>query len=221
MPVTPLTSTPRHISADAHAELTSATPADFAEIPPILRWEGEVEVTPPATNDGTANGHADKQTGTLWVTEEYGLVGFADPRALSFLPASGEGFTIPYPQLTLHALTGAEDGPAHIYCQLDLGDEAEEGEEYTPLSEMRIFAQPEQLEPLFAALSRCSALHASLLPSGEPSSFFGGGEWYGADGEFDNAEGDEDDEDDDEEHGGRVRSDFQSGGGPAARFRPY
>lgn len=74
------------------------------------------------------------------------------------------------------------------------------------------------MDAVFNALSSCSALHASLLPSGEPSSFFGGGEWYGADGEFENAD-EEDDED--EGSGGRVRSDFHSGGGPGARFQPY
>lgn len=73
---------------------------------------------------------------------------------------------------------------------------------------------------LFDALSACSALHASLMPSGEPSSFFGfeddDDEWDedAEDGAFDDA---------DEEHhgGGRVRSDFHSGGGPGARFQPY
>jgi nucleotide-sensitive chloride channel 1A len=58
------------------------------------------------------------------------------------------------------------------------------------------------------------------LPNGETSSFpF-----------FPPGEGDEDEEDDEEweEDGdeemngtGRVRSDFHSGGGPGARFRPY
>lgn len=73
------------------------------------------------------------------------------------------------------------------------------------------------VQPLFNALSQCSALHLSLLPNGQPSSFFG----------FDGEDDDEDYEDDmgdEEEQGddtGRVRSDFHSGGGPGARFRPY
>lgn len=77
------------------------------------------------------------------------------------------------------------------------------------------------MSPLFEALSDCSALHASLLPSGEPSSFpfFPPNE----DGTFDDEDDDEEDEwqDGDMENGGRVRSDFHSGGGPGARFRPY
>lgn len=74
------------------------------------------------------------------------------------------------------------------------------------------------MEPLFGALSRCSALHESLLPDGTPNNFFGFA------GDSDDEE--EDDDDDEEEQGdggeiGRVRSDFHSGGGPDARFRPY
>jgi nucleotide-sensitive chloride channel 1A len=77
---------------------------------------------------------------------------------------------------------------------------------------------------LFQALSQCSALHQSLLPSGESSNFFGlpndddeddDGAWEDAmdqDGGEGREEGGE---------GGRVRSDFLSGGGPGARFRPY
>jgi nucleotide-sensitive chloride channel 1A len=71
--------------------------------------------------------------------------------------------------------------------------------------------------PLFDALSACSALHASLLPSGEPSNFFGF-----ADDDDDDDEWEDDQFDDaDEPAGGRVRSDFHSGGGPGARFQPY
>jgi hypothetical protein len=71
------------------------------------------------------------------------------------------------------------------------------------------------VESLFGALSTCSALHDSLLPTGEPSSFFG----FGDDGDDDD-DGDAAFEDADES-GGRVRSDFYSGGGPGARFAPY
>lgn len=86
------------------------------------------------------------------------------------------------------------------------------------------------VEPLFQAMSDCSALHDSLLPNGQPSSF------PFLDGDDDDEDGDGDEgawEDADEEggdqgvngtgeaNGGRVRSDFHSGGGPGARFRPY
>ena len=88
-------------------------------------------------------------------------------------------------------------------------------------------------------MSRCSALHDSLLPNGEPSSFFGFGDMADGpeyDDEYDDEEagweevegGDEHDNDNNEDQqdgggvsGGRVRSDFHSGGGPGARFAPY
>lgn len=67
------------------------------------------------------------------------------------------------------------------------------------------------------ALSNCSALHDSLLPSGEPSNFFG----FGMDDDEDDDDEEYDENDQDGASGGRVRSDFHSGGGPGARFQPY
>ena len=75
------------------------------------------------------------------------------------------------------------------------------------------------VQPLFSALSQCSALHASRLPSGEESSFFGFGD--SPDGPDDDEAFDDADEDGEGGEGGRVRSDFHSGGGPESRFRPY
>ena len=87
-------------------------------------------------------------------------------RAVSFLPhTASPGFTLPYPVLTLHALTPATpDAPAHLYCQVDESDRPsaaagaangggevdgdleteEEGEgegegEYTPMRELRVY----------------------------------------------------------------------------------
>lgn len=85
------------------------------------------------------------------------------------------------------------------------------------------------VETLFQALSACSALHASLMPNGEPSSFFGSGGFgddddddEGEDGQWDDAEDpDADANGAADGTAGRVRSDFHSGGGPGARFRPY
>lgn len=212
-------------------------------------------------------------------------------RAVSFVPSTPDltGWTIPFPALTLHALTPAspDQGAAHVYCQIDESDapasarsalhsagvqpdptavanghdasngtgedgadgdgngvededdyQGAEEDEDAPMREIRIYVPDSQREwscmlslslpglimtvrPLFSALSHCSGLHASLLPSGEPSSFFGFSdnpdgpedEWEDADDAMEDAEEDTE--------GGRVRSDFHSGGGPGARFRPY
>ena len=165
------------------------------------------------------------------------------PSAVSFLPPNGAGWTLPFPSLTLHALTpSSPDSPAHVYCQVDESDSGANGhadgeeEEYTPMREIRIFLPETKckrpilpaegltppVQPLFAALSQCSALHMSLLPNGEPSSFFGFGDMDdGPDDEWEGEEEDEEEQDGEEDQGGRVRSDFHSGGGPGARFRPY
>ncbi|KAL1407727.1 hypothetical protein Q8F55_007160 [Vanrija albida] len=200
--LTPITTPPHSISPEAHAELTSRTPASFADIPPILRWEDDAEVLVDSGSwqwegAGAANGGgAQRVPGRLFVTEA----------AVAFLPASGAGFSLPFPQLTLHALTPASaDAPAHLYCQIDEGGAVDdEEEEYAPLAEMRVFVPSEKralgegedeltpVEGLFAALSACSALHDSVLPNGEPSSFFGFGddddEEDDDDGAFDDAE---------------------------------
>ncbi|KAK8865882.1 hypothetical protein IAR55_001030 [Kwoniella newhampshirensis] len=254
--LSPLNSPPTSISPEEHAQLTSSTPSSFIDIPPVLRWSDQVEVTMSPTHRGWESWPAGPVSGTLYVTED----------AVAFLPSGGisPGFNLPFPALTLHALTPANGSdPAHLYCQIDESDavvgesstihangggaahhlngdggedsemdgqqededeeadegEEEGGEEFTELREVRIFLSESKLEPLFQALSSCSALHASLLPNGEPSSFFG---FNADDDDDDDGQWEDADEDDDGGNGqGRVRSDFHSGGGPGARFRPY
>ena len=48
----------------------------------------------------------------------------AKPSAVSFVPGDGAtGWSLPYPSLTLHALTPSSgDAPAHVYCQVDESD---------------------------------------------------------------------------------------------------
>ncbi|WRT64104.1 uncharacterized protein IL334_001033 [Kwoniella shivajii] len=127
------------------------------------------------------------------------------------------------------------DNDDHEEDDDDDGEEGEEydyqeNDEYTEMREIRIFLNESKLEPLFQALSSCSALHDSLLPNGEPSSFFGFGgdddaEGYddgqGQDGQWEDADEDDEDGNGNANGAGRVRSDFHSGGGPQARFRPY
>ncbi|WWD17933.1 hypothetical protein CI109_102378 [Kwoniella shandongensis] len=247
-----LTTPPQSISPEEHAQLTSSTPSSFIDIPPVLRWSDQVEVVMSSPQGGWESWPAGRVSGMLYVTED----------AVAFLPTQGitPGFNLPFPALTLHALTPANGtDPAHLYCQIDESDapagpssmtttngsgthphlnggddemdqegaEDEDegdgtvdvGEEYTELREVRIFLNESKLEPLFQALSSCSALHASLLPNGEPSSFFG---FSGDDDDEDNdGQWEDADEDQDGQGQGRVRSDFHSGGGPNARFRPY
>ena len=122
---------------------------------------------------------------------------------------------------------------------VDESAQVEEEEDFSPMRELRIYIDESKrdsihpflpaltiltftaVQALFSALSQCSALHASLLPNGEPSSFFGFGDMGdGPEDEVDE-EDDDDPEGDEDGSGGRVRSDFHSGGGPEARYRPY
>ncbi len=65
--------------------------------------------------------------------------------AMSFLPLNNAGWTLPFPSLTLHALTpSTDDSPAHIYCQVDESQVQTNGnmddeEEYTPMREIRLY----------------------------------------------------------------------------------
>jgi nucleotide-sensitive chloride channel 1A len=76
--LTPTTAPPPQITPEAHAELTSRTPASFADIPPILRWEGDAEIELASAqwaywgNDASApaNGVVGGVQGRLYVTEE-------------------------------------------------------------------------------------------------------------------------------------------------------
>jgi chloride channel, nucleotide-sensitive, 1A len=60
------------------------------------------------------------------------------------MSTSGRGFQIPYPAITLHAVSRAESGPS-IYCQLDDSTDAPEAtsanDEGTEMRELTIIPQ--------------------------------------------------------------------------------
>lgn len=94
--LTPIAQPPHAISQEEHDALTSSTPANFDDIPPVLRWQGEAEVSlavpswtawasaraPNANADGGVDGEANgdseggagemehKVRGQLYVTEQ-------------------------------------------------------------------------------------------------------------------------------------------------------
>lgn len=75
--LTPITSPPPSISPAAHDELTSSTPASFADIPPVLRWEDDAEVVVESGSwtwgEGAASANGSgapaRVAGRLYVTE--------------------------------------------------------------------------------------------------------------------------------------------------------
>jgi len=139
---------------------------------------------------------------------------------LVYMAPSGRGFQIPYPAITLHAVSRADSGPS-IYCQLD---DSVDSTENTPagneddaidMRELNIVPQnASSLEPIFEALSICAALHPDTNLS-EDEEMDDGNAFFSADPAgfevFTGGEGEELSE------VGRVRSDFIND----ARFKPY
>lgn len=156
---------------------------------------------------------------------------------LVFMSATGRGFQLEYPSITLHAVSRAESGPS-IYCQIDTVDPAtENGEEIgedigNQMKELVIVPQNIQarasssspscdldldlscsaVEPIFESLSICASLHP------DPASL--------SDDMYDDAfvEADENgidtflgDESQELSEVGRVRSDFVNN----HRYAPY
>ena len=123
-PFTFITELPAHISPAEHKNIVASTPSSFASIPPVLRHKEEnvsVTIDPPLEGFPAE----DLTSGTLYVIERYvcrarGLVATLTGKesALVYISASGRGWSVDYPSITLHAISRAESGPS-IYCQLD------------------------------------------------------------------------------------------------------
>jgi len=150
--ITPITTLPRHIEAEEHKLLVGSTPASFNDIPPKLCHKEEnvsVILDPPIPEFSSG----DAVNGTLYVIESF----------LVFMGHAGRGFQIPYPSITLHAISRAASGPS-IYCQLDdnIGEEAtiESTEDVVEMRELTVVPQnTASLDSIFESLSQCAALH--------------------------------------------------------------
>ncbi|CED84175.1 Chloride ion current inducer protein [Phaffia rhodozyma] len=174
-----ISSPPRFISPEDHSALTSSTPESFASIPPIIRHKQE-NVTVNFSPEW--EGYGSRTTGTIYITEE----------ALSFIPSDSSttktGFSLLYPVITLHAISRDAEQGSCVYCQIDESSTAsdsvpvpegikesekkvddghyhpeDEGEEDTPMRELRIYVDEPSLEPIFLSLSHCASLHPSIF----------------------------------------------------------
>ncbi|KAI0788060.1 regulator of volume decrease after cellular swelling-domain-containing protein [Fomes fomentarius] len=201
MPITLVSSLPKHISPEEHQKLVASTPASFADIPPVLRHrQDNVSATLDPPLDGFST--EDAANGSLYVIES----------ALVFLSVTGRGFQLDYPSITLHAISRAESGPT-IYCQLDEPSAPEEeDEDATAMRELVIVPKdPSSLEPIFESLSLCASLHPD--PNDE-NDMDDDNDAFVDPGEFDTFNGDADEE---LSEVGKVRSDFLNN----SRFNPY
>ncbi|ORX34301.1 regulator of volume decrease after cellular swelling-domain-containing protein [Kockovaella imperatae] len=255
---TPTSDVPPFVTPEAHDALTSSTPASFNDIPPTLRFQDDaVEVTMEPSRGWDWSGRI---KGKIWVTEAAIVFLPSNSESSSgfkllypaltlhaLTPSSSESPAHVYCQIDETGTGGLDEDDAgghmtngHSGANGDANgveDEEEDNDEagqYSTFRELRIYVSESRVQDLFNAMSHCSGLHDSLLPSGEPSSFFGGfgdmpngpedEEDQYEDGDEEEQEGDESrvgQPGEDEGEAGRVRSDFHSGGGPGARYRPY
>ncbi|KAI9001522.1 regulator of volume decrease after cellular swelling-domain-containing protein [Trametes punicea] len=198
---------PNFILPEEHKNLVASTPASFSDIPPVLRHKEDnvsVALDPPLESFSAE----DAANGSLYVIESH----------LVFMSASGRGFQVEYPSITLHAISRGEKGPS-IYCQLDDAaatqiDEQPQNddEDIPPMRELSIIPKDSTaLEPLFEALSFCASLHPD--PDAE-NDMDDDDDAFVDPGEFETFNGDNDQE---LSEVGRVRSDFLNN----SRFAPY
>ncbi|BGP43704.1 hypothetical protein JCM10449v2_007749 [Rhodotorula kratochvilovae] len=176
MAITLLTAPPAALSRDELLAISAATPSSFEGIPPLTRHHEpqgvRIRVDPPLqgfTGEGLE--------GALWVTEE----------ALSFFsPASQSGISLPYPHLTLHAISRqpapssssgggangatAAEGGACIYCQIEESEDLADDDAGEGSREMWITPSSGEgsVDAIFAALSLCASLHPPTSSS-DPS----------------------------------------------------
>ncbi|KAJ3567851.1 hypothetical protein NP233_g6089 [Leucocoprinus birnbaumii] len=146
----PITSVPAYSSQEEYASIVASTPTSFNDIPAVIKHKEDnvtVAVDPPIPELS-----GDGLKGTLYVLTS----------VLVFFSASGRGFQVEYPSITLHAVSRGESGPS-IYCQLDETHEQQNGvgeEEYSDMRELSIIpSSPDSLEKIFKALSECASLH--------------------------------------------------------------
>ncbi|KAM0787322.1 hypothetical protein ACM66B_007095 [Microbotryomycetes sp. NB124-2] len=182
MPITLLSSPPAALDQEALAQASLATPASFEGIAPLLRHK-DTDCT--LTCDPPFEGFSGATSGHLYVTED----------ALSFFaPSTSSGISIPYPHITLHAISRAplaststtangdepsssqsgQGGPC-IYCQVDEVVVEHSADEIEGVSRELIIVPKDSssVDKLFEMISYCASLHPPPHAD-DPSSLFGG-----------------------------------------------
>lgn len=246
-PISLIQTLPVFITKEQHAEYQATTPAngDFKHDPLLEHLERDVQITlePPVDGfDAVACSQLD-----VYVIEAFVLASRPVPlwlkldcvaRALVlFHPSTSTGISIPYPTISLHAISRqpvladpavssghpSAEQPC-VYCQLD----ENEGEDYDNLAEeeladtreLSLFpANPQAVQAVYAAMSRCASLHPSVdTPNGQAEALGGddddGADWADLMRQADGNDGREEEV----SEAGRVRVDYST---PSARFGPY
>ncbi|KAH7884573.1 regulator of volume decrease after cellular swelling-domain-containing protein [Phlebopus sp. FC_14] len=200
-----ITAVPASVTPEEHRNIIASTPSSFNDIPPVLRNKQEhvsVSLDPPL-DEFTVE---DSSDGVLYVIES----------ALVFMSSSGRGLRVPYPAITLHAISRAEGSSPSIYCQLDeevtgAAPADDSAEDVREMRELSIIPQdPMSLESIFEAMSYCASLH----PDPSLSEDDDGDDVFVSSDHFETFIGEQDEE---LSEVGRVRSDFVN----SNRYTPY
>ncbi|KAK4053994.1 hypothetical protein OIO90_003639 [Microbotryomycetes sp. JL221] len=174
MTITLISNAPPALDREGLAEITSSTPSSFENVAPYLRYKDEdCQIIVEPAFEGFERGQ-----GQLFVTEE----------ALSFFsPETCKGISIPYPHITLHAISRTPISTSEvsttnqttqqpcIYCQVDeivVDDNVDEVEGISR-EVMIVPKDPTTLDKLFDMISYCASLHPPPHAD-NPSSLFGG-----------------------------------------------
>lgn len=237
-----ISASPATITLEEHQRLVQSTPTSFSDIPPVLRLrQDDVSIEFEPVVEGITVEELSK--GTLYISERYAslqlsyeLSGANSPTivtsALAFIASSsGKGFSVLYPNITIHAVSRSGTRPM-VYCQIEQARDDDAGDdENAELLELKMFPQDSSkskstglhfdrlklpsgshthrsVDDVFEALSYCASLHPdpNLGPDDGDDVFY--------DGEFKPFTGQDDEE---LSEVGRVRSDFVSN----SRFQPY
>jgi len=115
----------------------------------------------------------DMGKGTLYITEE----------SVCWLhELNGEGFSLAYPQVALHAVSRDLTAFRHECLYLMLDNQNEEDEDQDNLTEVRFIPDDkEMLDSMFKAMNHCQALH----PDNDDSGHEDDDEAYTEEGEYD------------------------------------
>ncbi|XMA16087.1 hypothetical protein WAI453_008878 [Rhynchosporium graminicola] len=180
MPPTTIREAPREDTFTTLTEHQTQTPSTFYNAKPVLHYQkNRIRVV--ASMDQIENlallGRAEGENGNLRDTVQTLDVWISSENLTLYNPSLSTGLSIPYPSISLHAISRLSD-PSNpetqiqgLYMQLDLSDpnalSNEEDEEMNNVVELTLLTSPsssdetpeQAIQKMFDAVSNCSNLH--------------------------------------------------------------
>ncbi|KAL2076236.1 hypothetical protein VTL71DRAFT_1179 [Oculimacula yallundae] len=177
MPPTTIREAPKEDTFTSLAEHQAQTPSTFYDAKPVLHYQkngiraiasvDQISKLPILAASEVENGATTVQTLDVWISSE---------NLTLYNPTISTGMSIPYPSISLHAISRLSD-PSNpsteiqgLYMQLDLSDpnsNTGEDEEMDDIIELTLLTSPssedetpeQAIQKMFDAVSNCSNLH--------------------------------------------------------------